>query len=132
MNMHSDDDQLLYEKESYEIIGCAMEVLNELGPGLLEKAYENALVREFQVRGIPYSQQTRYPIVYKGVLVGEHVPDLTAFDKIVVDPKCVEAIADEHRAIMLSYLRITKCRLGLYLNFKRRKLEVIRYVLEDR
>jgi GxxExxY protein len=50
-------------------------------------------------------------------------------DKIVVDPKCVEAITDEHRAVMLSYLRITGCRLGIYLNFKRTKLETVRIVL---
>ena len=107
-----------------------MEVLNGLGPGLLEKIYENALVREFTIRGIPCDQQRRFPIIYKDEHVGEHIPDLLVFDKIVVDCKTVDAIADEHRAIMLSYLRITGCRLGLYLNFRRPKLEVERIVLE--
>ncbi len=128
--MGANNDGLVYPEESYLIVGCAMEVLNELGPGLLEKPYENALVREFQLRGIPYSQQTGFPIVYKGIEVGTHIPDLIVYEKIVVDPKTVEAITDEHRAVMLSYLRITKCKLGLYLNFKRRKLEVTRIVLE--
>src|SRR5437762_7933480 len=108
--MNANNDRLIYPEESYQIVGCAMEVLNELGPGLLEKPYENALVREFQLRNMSYSQQSGFPIVYKGVTVGEHIPDLIAFDKIVVDPKTVEAITDEHRAIMLSYLRITKCK----------------------
>jgi GxxExxY protein len=107
-----------------------VDVLNELGPGLLEKPYENALVREFQLRNIPYSQQTHFPIVYKGVQVGEHVPDLIVFGKIVVDPKTVDVFTDEHRAVMLSYLRVTKCKLGIYLNFRRSKLEVVRVVLE--
>src|SRR5438093_490013 len=99
MDANDDSGKILYREESYQIVGCAMEVLNELGPGLLEKPYENALTKEFRLRGIPYSQQTCYPIVYKDEKVGEHIPDLIAFGKIVVDPKTVEAITDEHRAV---------------------------------
>lgn len=127
--MDTDNGKLLYSDESYQIIGAAIDVLNELGPGLIEKPYENAIVVEFQQRKIPYSQQARFPILYKGVKVGEHVPDLIVFGKIIVDPKVADAITDEHRAIMISYLRITGCRLGLYLNFKRPKLQVERIVL---
>lgn len=127
--MDTKDDKILFRDESYRIVGCGIEVLKGLGPGLLEKPYENALVVEFQRQGIAFSQQSRFPITYKGVQVGEHVPDLIAFGSIVVDAKCVESITDEHRAVMLSYLRITGCRLGLYLNFKRAKLEVERIVL---
>ncbi len=123
------DTKVIYPDESYQIVGCAMEVLNELGPGSLERPCENALVIEFQRRRIPYSQQRQFPILYKGVLVGEHIPDLVVLERIVVDPKVVEAITDDHRAIMLSYLRVTRCKLGLYLNFKRPKLEVERIVL---
>ena len=122
--------RLLYPEESYKIVGCGIEVMKELGPGLLEKPYENALVREFGIQGIPYSQQSRFPIVYKGLQVGEHIPDLIAYDKIVVDPKTVEKITDDHRAVMISYLRVTRLQLGLYLNFKRHKLEIERIVLE--
>jgi len=127
--MDTNDDNVLYRQEAYKIVGCAIEVMKELGPGLLEKPYENALVVEFKNQGVPHSQQTRFQILYKGVQVGEHIPDLIVYDKIVVDAKCVEAITDEHRAVMLSYLRLTKCRLGLYLNFKRSKLEVVRIIL---
>jgi len=127
--MATNNDKILYPEESYQIVGCAMDVVNELGPGLIEKPYEKALVVEFQLRKIPHSQQSRYPILYKGVSVGEHIPDLIVFGKIVVDAKCVETITDEHRAVMLSYLRITGCRLGIYLNFKRSQLEVVRIVL---
>ncbi len=87
------------------------------------------MVVEFNRQGIPHSQQSRFPILYKGVSVGEHIPDLIAYGKIIVDAKCVDAITDDHRAVMLSYLRITACRLGLYLNFKRPKLQVERIVL---
>ena len=127
--MDTNDDKILYRSESYQIVGAAIEVLNELGPGLLEKPYENALCCEFRLHGIPYSQQKRFPIVYKNTPVGEHIPDLIVFEKIIVDPKCVEAITPEHRAIMLSYLRVTGCKLGLHLNFKRPKLEVERIIL---
>src|ERR1051325_3946575 len=130
--MDANKENLLYPEESYKIVGCAIEVLNYHGPGLVEKIYENSLVVEFRLRSIPYSQQKQFKVDYKGEPVGIHTPDLIVFDKIVVDPKTVEAITNEHRAIMLSYLRVTKCKLGMYLNFKRSKLEVTRIVLEDR
>ncbi len=128
--MDANQKKLVDADESYQIVGCAIEVLNQLGPGLLEKSYENAMVHEFKLRGIPCDQQRRFPILYKGEPVGEHIPDLLVFGKIVVDCKTVDAIADEHRAVMLSYLRITGCKLGIYLNFRRSKLEVERIVLE--
>lgn len=127
--MDTNHEQVLHRQEAYKIVGCAIEVLKELGPGLLEKPYENALVVEFQKQGVPYAQQQSYPIIYKGVQVGEHIPDLIAYGKIVVDTKCVDTITPEHRAVMLSYLRLTSCRLGLYLNFKRSKLETVRTIL---
>ena len=129
--MDANKKAILYPEESYQIVGCAMEVLNYHGTGLLEKIYENSLTKEFRLRGISYSQQTHYPVEYKGEIVGEHIPDLIVLGKILVDPKCVEAITDEHKAIMISYLRVTKCKLGIYLNFKRAKLEVVRIVLEN-
>jgi GxxExxY protein len=125
------NEKIIYPEESYQIVGCGIEVLKELGPGLLEKPYENALCKEFRLRGIPYSQQTHFPIIYKGDQVGEHIPDLIVFDKIIVDPKTVEQITDEHRAIMLSYLRVTKLKLGIYLNFTHTRLGVTRIVLEN-
>jgi uncharacterized protein (DUF433 family) len=69
-------------------------VLNELGHGLLEKPYENALVVEFGLRAIPYVQQRRYDVLYKTVKVGEYVPDLIAFGAVVVDSKVIERISD--------------------------------------
>ena len=74
--------ELLLKEEVYKIVGCAIEVLNGLGHGLHEKPYENALVVEFKLRGIPVVQQRRYPITYKGVNVGEYVPDIIAFNTV--------------------------------------------------
>jgi GxxExxY protein len=72
------NSELLLREEVYKIVGCAIEVLNGLGHGLHEKPYENALVVEFGLRGILLAQQPRYPITYKGINVGEYVPDLIA------------------------------------------------------
>lgn len=112
-------------------MGCAMEVLNYHRPGLLEKIFENSLTKEFGLRGNCCSQQSHHPIEYKAEIVGEHIPDLIVFGRIGVDPKCVEAISDELRAILIGYLRVRKCKLGIYPNFKRAKLEVVRIVLEN-
>ena len=106
-----------------------MEVLNTLGHGLLEKPYENALVVEFQRQGISYKQQPRFDVVYKGVKVGEYVPDLIVFDKVVVDTKVIEKTTDHEIGQVLNYLKITGLKLGLVLNFRRPRLEWKRIVL---
>jgi GxxExxY protein len=124
------DEKLILREEVYKVVGCAIEVLTSIGHGLHEKPYENALAVEFGLAGVPYSQQPRYPIVHKGVNVGEFVPDLIAFDAVVVDAKVIEAISDHERGQMLNYLRITGHKVGVILNFKRAKLEWERIVLD--
>ncbi|MEW6202143.1 MAG: GxxExxY protein, partial [bacterium] len=99
------------------------EVINVLGHGLLEKPYENALVVEFGLRGIPFIQQPQFDVIYKGVKVGEYVPDLIAFHKIIVDTKVINKITDHELGQILNYLKITGLRLGIILNFGRSKLE---------
>ena len=106
-----------------------MEVLNTLGHGLLEKPYENALVVEFGLRGIPYKQQPRFDVIYKSIKVGEYIPDLIVFDKIVLDTKVIEKITDHEIGQVLNYLKITELKLGLILNFRRARLEWKRIVL---
>jgi len=117
------------KEEVFRVVGCAMEVLNGLGHGLLEKPYENALVVEFGLKGIPVRQQPRFDVVYKGVRVGEYVPDLIAFDQIIVDAKTIDRITDLERGQVLNYLKITGLRVGLILNFKYPRLEWERLVL---
>ena len=124
------NEELLLKNEVYQIVGGAMEVLNELGHGLHEKPYENALVVEFGLRSIPFIQQPRYNVLYKKVQVGEYVPDLTAFSAVVVDAKVIEAITDHERGQMLNYLKISGLKVGVILNYKRAKLEWERIVLE--
>ena len=120
--------KLLLKEEVFQVVGCAMEVLNTLGHGLREKTYENALAVEFGLQGIPFEQQLRFDVIYKGVRVGEYVPDLIVFDQIVVDTKTIDRITDLERGQILNYLKITQRRVGLILNFKRPKLEWERLV----
>jgi GxxExxY protein len=127
--MNTNEHKLLLKEEMFQIVGCAMEVLNTLGHGLLEKPYENALVVEFGLRGIPYIQQPRFDVIYKGVKVGDYIPDLIVFDKIVVDAKTIDRITDIERGQILNYLKITHLKVGLILNFKKSKLEWERLVL---
>lgn len=106
-----------------------MEVLNGLGHGLLEKPYENAMCVEFGLREIPYTQQARYKILYKDVQVGEYIPDLIVFDKVVVDTKVIDRITDHEIGQRLNYLKITGHKVGLIINFKKAKLEWKRVAL---
>ncbi len=127
--MDTNKHELVLKDEVYRIVGCAMEVMNMLGHGLLEKPYENALVVEFGLKGIPFQQQQRFPVMYKSVQVGEYIPDLIAFGKIVVEAKTVERITDVERGQVINYLKITGIRVGLILNFKHAKLEWERIVV---
>ena len=127
--MDTNEEKLLFKDEVFQIIGCAIEVLNTLGHGIVEKPYENALVVEFGLRNIPYRQQPLFDVLYKGNKVGLFMPDLIAFDAVVVDTKVIDKITDHERGLMLNYLRITKLRVGVILNFKHAKLEWERIVL---
>lgn len=106
-----------------------MEVLNEIGHGFIEKTYENALVIELERRRIPYRQQRRYDLLYKGVNVGTYIPDLITFDAVVVDTKVIDRITNHEIGQMLNYLKPTGLKIGLIINFKRAKLEWKRVVL---
>lgn len=124
-------DDVLMRQEVYRLVGAALEVLNGLGHGLHEKPYENALVLELLAARIPCEQQKRFPVRYKSVEVAEYEPDLIAFGTVIMDAKVIERITDHERGQMLNYLRITGCKVGLLLNFKRARLEWERIVLSD-
>jgi GxxExxY protein len=127
--MDTNNEKLLAKEEVFQIVSCAIEVLNTLGHGLLEKPYENALAIEFRLQSIPFRQQPSFDILYKGCQIGLFIPDLIAFNAVVVDTKVIDRITDHERGLMLNYLRITHLRVGVILNFKRAKLEWERIVL---
>ena len=122
------EKKLVHAELSYDIVAAAMEVLNTLGCGFLEKLYENALVVEFKARGLQVDQQRRLAVRYKNAVIGDYIPDLLVDDKVMVDTKVVDAIADVHVAQMMNYLAITGLKLGIIINFKHPKLEYRRIV----
>src|SRR5271155_4079951 len=119
----SRESKLILKDETERIIGFAFEALNEIGHGLNEKIYENSLVVMFKQNAIAFDQQRRFPVNFRGVQVGEFIPDLIALNSIIVDTKVIDHITDYERGQMLNYLRITKLRVGLILNFKKPRLE---------
>lgn len=114
------------------IIGAAIEVHRTLGPGLLESAYEECLAREFVLRTIPFERQKPLPVIYKNVrLECGYRLDFLVGNSVVVELKAIEAIAPVHEAIVLTYLRLSRCKLGLLMNFNVATMKdgVRRYVL---
>ncbi len=100
------------------IIGAAIEVHKVLGPGLLEKVYEDALCHEFELRNIIYERQKSVPVVYKGTVLSRDLRlDLLVEDKVIVDTKAKEAMTEIDHAKTLSYLRLSNKSLGLNINF---------------
>jgi GxxExxY protein len=104
-------------KITKEIIGCAIEVHKQLGPGLLESVYEAALCIEFDINGISYQKQTMIPIEYKHHKIGEHRLDLLVENEIIVELKAVDSLSPIYKAQLLSYLKMANKRLGLLINF---------------
>ncbi len=103
---------------SKEIIGAAIEVHKALGPGLLESAYEACMERELVGRGLTVERQAGLPLVYKDIRcdVGYRI-DLLVESKVIVEVKSVEALNDVHIAQVLTYLKLSRCKLGLLINF---------------
>lgn len=106
------------EKVTENVIGAAIEVHRVLGPGLLESAYEECMCYELSQRGISFQRQVALPVSYKGVqLTCGYRLDLLVNGVLVVEIKSVEAIEPVHEAQLLTYLRLSKCQVGLLLNF---------------
>ena len=103
---------------SHVVIGCAIEVHSELGPGLFEKVYEQALAHELRDKGITVLQQVELPVIYKGIdLDLGYRLDLLVERKLVVEVKAIKAFDEVHMSQIMTYLRLTDCSLGLLLNF---------------
>lgn len=103
---------------SGKIIGCAIEVHKALGPGLLESAYEECLFYELQAAGLKVEKQKALPVIYKEVkLDAGYRIDLLVEGCVVVELKSVETLHDVHTAQVLTYLKLSGCKLGLLMNF---------------
>jgi len=112
------------------IIGAAYEVHNTLGPGSVEKVYENALSAELRTAGMSVSQQHPMKVTYKGSIVGEFTADLVVDDKVIVEVKAVSQLLKDHEVQLVNYLRGTGINVGLLVNFGR-SVEVKRRVFDQ-
>jgi GxxExxY protein len=110
--------KLLHELLTEQVIGAAIEVHRELGPGLMESAYEECFCHELHLRGLKFERQMPLPVLYKGVNLdcGYRV-DLVVESTIILELKCIEHILPVHEAQLLTYLKLTGKRVGLILNF---------------
>ena len=104
------------------IIGCAMEVHRELGPGLLEAPYQAAMCLALSDAGLPYQCERTFPAMFRGVQVGSYRPDFIVNNEVVVEIKSVERYDEVFLAKMLTYLRVTGAKVGLIINFNRPRL----------
>jgi GxxExxY protein len=121
--------KMLYEDESYKIIGACMEVHQNLGAGFLEAVYQEALGIEFEERDIPFEQEKDLRINYKGhSLKKRYFADFVCYDSIILELKAVNAICKEHEAQLLNYLKTTGYRLGMIINFGETSLKFKRMV----
>ena len=120
---------LIYEKESYEIIGACMEVHKQLGHGFLESVYGDALEIEFKERNIPFKREVEFDIDYKEQkLKHRYYADMVVFGKIILELKSCKQLTDDFTAQTINYLKASGCKLGLLVNFGRRSLETKRLV----
>ena len=114
---------------TYQINGAIFEVNSILGPGFLEKVYENALLVEFEERGLKVENQVPIAVKYKNQIVGEYIADLLVEKTVIIELKTVERISKLHEAQLLNYLKATGLHVGLLVNFKNTKADVKRMVL---
>lgn len=110
--------QILMKDEVYAIVGAAIEVHRELGPGFLEAVYQEALEMELAERGVPFAPQARLAIIYKGrTLLKEYIADVVCYDAVLVELKAGDCLTTIDEAQLLNYLKATGLRVGLLINF---------------
>jgi len=118
MESGHNEGNLLFKEESYKIVGAAMEVHRLLGCGFVEPVYQEALEKEFTLRGIPYEREKELDINYKGyTLTKTFRADFICYNKIILELKAVKEFTDEHYAQTFNYLRASGMELGILINF---------------
>ncbi len=117
-------DNIIYHKESYEIISCCMKVHRELGHGFLEKVYCDALEIELELRNIKYSREHQFKLIYEGItLPTRYLADFTVYNKIILEAKALSEISLKHYGQTINYLKASNYELGLIVNFGSPKLQ---------
>jgi GxxExxY protein len=120
------------DRQTHAIIGAAMEVHRQLGPGFLEAVYQEALSIEFSARTVPFAREAELPVYYKGELLAcSYRADFVCYDEVIVELKALRAITGVEEAQVLNYLKATGLTRGLLLNFGRPSLEFKRLVFSN-
>jgi GxxExxY protein len=124
-------DGLIYENEAFQIRGAVFEVYRAMGAGFLEAVYQECLEVEFARRGVPFEMRKPLSLTYRGEPLRQtYVADFVCYDRIIVELKATRAIAPEHRAQVINYLRATDMKLGLLVNFgSSPRVEIERFAL---
>ncbi|KRD08225.1 NADH:ubiquinone oxidoreductase [Flavobacterium sp. Root901] len=118
------------ENETYKIIGICMEVHRNLGPGLLEVIYKDALELEFKEHNILFEREKEYSIEYKGkILAHKFYADFIVNEDIVLEVKAIKEFSNEHVAQILNYIKLSNSEVGLLVNFQTKSLQYKRYIL---
>lgn len=122
---------LIFEEKTYAIRGAVFDVYKEMGCGFLEAVYQECLEKELSKRGIPFVAQQELKLMYRGEPLQQiYKPDLICYDQIILELKAVKAIAPEHKAQVINYLKATNLKLGLLINFgSHPKVQIERFVL---
>jgi len=119
---------IIYEELSFQVMSVVFEVHNVLGPGFLEKVYESALIKEFEIRNIPVEAQKEIIVSYKGDNIGLYYADLLVDEKIIIELKAVDKLSRLHEAQLLNYLNATGVKLGYLINMGSKSVEYKRFV----
>lgn len=114
---------------TYKINGAIYEVNRVLGPGFLEKVYENALMMELKERGLKAESQVPINVKYKGTQVGDYYADIVVENQVIIELKAIESLKKVHEAQILNYLKATGFNIGLIVNFTHPKAQIKRYIL---
>jgi GxxExxY protein len=127
-----EDNKFEYKDITSKILNASFEVHNILGCGFLEKLYERPLIYELKQRDLKVESQKRIEVAYKTIVAGDYIADIVVDDKVIVELKAVESITKIHETQLLNYLKASKYRVGLILNFAKTKLEYKRLVMSSR
>ena len=122
--------KLIHSQLSNTVLGACFSVHNILGPGLLESAYEGALVIELAHLGIPVERQKVFPVYYKGELAGAYIADIVVDGKIILELKSAVRLTGVMEAQLINYLRLSKIQVGYLVNFRNTRVEWKRFVFQ--